>query len=195
MSGQLERELWGDPTENYLSMAKALKTELIAVIGAEKYDHLTYTILNAKMQKCKPIFVYLPMSTKACAKKALSFITNPPTPVMNLPPVLGKTLKKTFSLSISTLANGVSTGLAEELAEIWHIDITEPEISKTVNEYYNSSRKHGSPVDYSALPSKIYTRWCETWGRILSENLDDVAPEEYAKNDELGNLLDQLDDI
>jgi len=162
MNGQLKRELWGDPTENYITMAQKYGAENIAVIGAEIYKPKVYQMLNSMMQKSKGIYVYLPTTPEKAVEKMFYIINHEPDSILELNPVLKKG-ELGFGLSISSLVHGCTAELGVELAMQWYDEITESEILKIVNNYMNRNKE--ITREYPALTHKIYNMAHKTWLR------------------------------
>jgi len=193
MSGQLEKELWGDVRDNYLMTMQRLRAENIAVIGAQVYDPKVYQMLNSKMQKCKGIYVYLPTTPLKAMEKAIKLIYDP-SPVNKLYPVLKKSkLGKTFALSISALLVGISEGLGVALAEIWHRDIGEAEISFAVDDYLNQDKPVKKRKHYGELANKIYQQYIKTWGKE-PEELEETPTVEL-EGIPFGDIMEELNNI
>jgi len=192
--GQLEKELWGDVRDNYLMTMQRLGAENIAVIGAQPYDAKTYQTLNSKMQQCKGIYVYLPTTPLKAMEKAISLIYAP-SPVNTLYPVLKKNkLGKTFALSISALLVGISEGLGVALAEVWHRDIGEAEISFVVDDYLNKDKPIKKRKHYGELANKIYQQYLRTWGKEPEEP-EAIAVEEVLEEVAFVDIMEELDKI
>lgn len=189
MSGLLKRELIG-----YLDLAKILEPGFIAVIGAEKYDHMVYAQFNGVMQDYKSIYSYLPMTPEKAIEKTVKLIQKPPVYHKELAPVLVSAEKKGFVLSISALMDGISTGLGRHLADAWHVGITEGEISTVVNGYFNANKPPGRHREFTELPNKIYQAWLDTWGKELYDEDEEEEKTEYVpvNTDDLYEELSRL---
>lgn len=152
---RLMRELQ-DYTIEGLELNKKVKIYLVC--GGEYPPHIYAWLVGLMNSEFPWVRFYMPMSREKMIEKVLSILKNDVDKVeLVKPPFLVRNSKKDFTLSIASLMNGISEGLANEIAGYWYDDITESEISEIVKNYYNDDKEYGE------LPYKIYTKVHETW--------------------------------
>jgi hypothetical protein len=153
-SGQLERELGGDPTCNYVKMALMLNNPPVAVITGDSYEPRWYGKLISLMNsKFKDFYFFTPFTPETAISKTFELLKSNFKGKSTTPVSTSKV--GTFSESLSVLVKGLSPVMAEHLAENWYRDITMEEIAEILDAAYIKENPKSKPLHHKKLAEKI----------------------------------------